>query len=270
MRHPGIKAARPTKTTRTSPGAGKFLYKEVAEALRQRVEAGTYAKGSRIPPVAQLAAEFGVSTITVRHAIRELSLEGVLAGRQGLGVFVASKQRILRSLSADHLTSIEESIRRTGASASVREIDTVLVSANNGPFPKSLTRGDNVVYRLERVLLVDEEPVGLDTIWLPRSVGDMLMPDLSGQFVLSQLEAGGLIVDHIHYRFEAATADESQSSLLRVVSGFPLLVIWFTAVGQDGLPIVFGRTMTRADRFSYEYRAPRSGAARSRRKSVPA
>jgi GntR family transcriptional regulator len=68
------------------PPSARFLYRAVAEALRERIRTRVYGPGSRIPTFAELAAEFNVSTITVRHAIRELSLEGMLVGRQGLGV----------------------------------------------------------------------------------------------------------------------------------------------------------------------------------------
>src|SRR5688572_7666458 len=88
--------------------SARFLYREVTNIVRQRIRDGSYAPGTRIPALSELAAEFGVSTITVRHAVRDLTYEGLLVGRQGLGVFVAQKRTIIRSLSVDHILPIEQ------------------------------------------------------------------------------------------------------------------------------------------------------------------
>src|SRR5262245_46284000 len=63
-----------------------FLYRVVSQTLRERIASGLYQHGSRIPGVEELAKEFGVSTITVRRSIRDLTLEGLIVGRRGLGL----------------------------------------------------------------------------------------------------------------------------------------------------------------------------------------
>jgi GntR family transcriptional regulator len=116
-------------------------------------------------------------------------------------------------------------------------------------------------YRLERVLLADGEPVALDTIWLPRSLGDALKAELPGHFVMSLIEARGIPLDHIDYQLEGATATDAQASLLNVIRGFPLLVVRYTPIGLDGSTMLKGRTTSRADRFTYEF-CVRPGAPR--------
>ena len=242
---------------------GRFLYKSVSSALRQRIDTGLYEPGARIPSVSELAAEFGVSTITIRRAIRDLSLEGRLTGRQGLGVFVAKHQRMTRLLRADGIAPIEEDMRRAGFEPSVRDLDMTLVLGNHNALPKPPGRRSTATYRLERVLLADGEPVALDTIWLPRSLGDALKSELPGHFVMSLIDAHGIPLDHVDYELEGATATEAQATLLNVMTGFPLLVIRYTPIGLDGLPMLKGRTTSRADRFTYEFCA-RPGAHRAR------
>ena len=244
MRHAG--SPRLSETSR-------FLYGSVSQALRDRLVSGAYQPGTRLPTVEKLAAEFGVSTITVRRAVRDLSLEGLLMGRQGLGLFAASKQRIVRRLTGDRIAPIEEDMRKAGVKPGLQELELALVPADSEPLLRRLAKRGSVHYRLSRILLADEEPVGLDTLWLPQPLGDALEPELRGHFVMPLLAAHGVDVDHIDYRFDAATATETQAASLNVVTGFPLLVIHFTPIGQDGLPLLGGRTTTRADRFTYEF-----------------
>ncbi|HEY6579155.1 MAG TPA: GntR family transcriptional regulator, partial [Rhizomicrobium sp.] len=74
------------------------LYETVKSALRDRIVSGRYQPGQKIPSESELIREFGVSAITVRRAVRDLTIEGRLIGRQGLGVLVADRRRITRSL----------------------------------------------------------------------------------------------------------------------------------------------------------------------------
>lgn len=63
---------------------------QAADVLLGRIRAGEWALGARLPGETTLAAQLGVGRSTVREAIRQLAGRGVLAARQGAGVFVAA------------------------------------------------------------------------------------------------------------------------------------------------------------------------------------
>jgi DNA-binding GntR family transcriptional regulator len=92
-----------------------YLYLDVARRLRRRVEEGRYPPGSKLPSLADLCAEFNVSAITVRNALRELMQERLVVGRQGLGVFVKAREKIHRVLAGNPQRSIGEEIARAGS-----------------------------------------------------------------------------------------------------------------------------------------------------------
>lgn len=66
------------------------LAAQTAELLLERIRAGEWALGHRLPGETTLAAQLGVGRSTVREAIRELAGKGVLDSRQGAGVFVTA------------------------------------------------------------------------------------------------------------------------------------------------------------------------------------
>jgi DNA-binding FadR family transcriptional regulator len=68
------------------------LADQAAEVIVRRVASGEWPVGSKIPGEAGLAADLGVGRSTVREAIRELAGRGMLATRQGAGVFVAARE----------------------------------------------------------------------------------------------------------------------------------------------------------------------------------
>jgi DNA-binding FadR family transcriptional regulator len=71
------------------------LATQAAKVILDRVAAQEWPVGWKLPGEAALAAELGVGRSTVREAIRELAGRGVLATRQGAGVFVVSAEPVV-------------------------------------------------------------------------------------------------------------------------------------------------------------------------------
>ncbi len=66
----------------------KHAYQQVADAITARITTGHYT--IKLPAERALAEEFGVSYITVRHAIAILRERAVIVSIHGRGTFVAS------------------------------------------------------------------------------------------------------------------------------------------------------------------------------------
>ena len=69
------------------------LYHQLARTLRERIIAGQYLAGEKIPTEPQLCEEFGMSRITVRQAVTILENEGMVQRQQGRGTFVLDLNR---------------------------------------------------------------------------------------------------------------------------------------------------------------------------------
>ncbi|MFB6611967.1 FadR/GntR family transcriptional regulator [Agromyces sp. NPDC056379] len=73
------------------PGLSRLpLAEQAAAVLLERIVAGEWPVGARLPGETTIAAELGVGRSTVREAVRELAGRGVLESRQGAGVFVVA------------------------------------------------------------------------------------------------------------------------------------------------------------------------------------
>lgn len=70
------------------PGAGRTLVETVRGELREQIAAGAYSPGGRLPSEAQMTKGFGVSRTVIREAVASLRADGLVAPRQGAGVFV--------------------------------------------------------------------------------------------------------------------------------------------------------------------------------------
>lgn len=75
---------------------GRSRQLRIADALRARIQSGDYPPGSKLPSLPELAAEFGVSLVTVRLALTRLKQEGFVVSQQGAGNFVRTRPPLRR------------------------------------------------------------------------------------------------------------------------------------------------------------------------------
>jgi GntR family transcriptional regulator len=76
---------------------GQPAYRDIANALREDIEARHLVEGDRLPTVRELAQRFGVPTGTVARALDLLRADGVIVSRHGRGLYVRVFSRIVRS-----------------------------------------------------------------------------------------------------------------------------------------------------------------------------
>ena len=230
-----------------------YLYERVARELRRRVERGVYQPGNRIPSEAELVREFAVSPITIRRAVRDLTVHGLLSGRRGLGVFVTNSQRIVRCFSSSYQTSMTDDIRRCGYHPSLKAGALSTIAGPGEILDRLRLPAGSVLYRHGKVVLADENPVALDTTYLPRRLGDAIKQDIGSDFIFTVLARHGIGIDHLDYRFEAAILDDDEALALDVPAGHPVLAVFYTAFAVDGTAIMTGRIVSASDRFAYEF-----------------
>lgn len=78
----------------------KGIYRQLAEQLCDRILAGEWQEGERIPSVRELAATAGVNPNTVTKSYQALLDRAIIENQRGLGYFVAAaaKARIIDAL----------------------------------------------------------------------------------------------------------------------------------------------------------------------------
>jgi GntR family transcriptional repressor for pyruvate dehydrogenase complex len=69
------------------------LTDRITASLREEIVRGKYAPGMQLPAGKNLGQQFGVSITVVREALSRLKADGLVASRQGKGVFVPSDTR---------------------------------------------------------------------------------------------------------------------------------------------------------------------------------
>jgi DNA-binding LacI/PurR family transcriptional regulator len=71
-------------------------YFQVKSAIETDIRDGRFQPGDLLPSERLLCQRYGVSSITIRRALRELSQDGLISRANGVGTFVAARTRKLR------------------------------------------------------------------------------------------------------------------------------------------------------------------------------
>lgn len=244
-----------------------FLYSDLVTALRSRIARSTYPPGSRLPSLSELTKEFGVSAITVRRALRELTYEGLVQGHQGLGVFVKTKPRIHRVLAGDPDRSIGDEIGRAGFTPRLEEIDHVVIKADDDVAARLGVRSGTGVFRHQKLTFANDEPVALHVLHLRPALARRLRPELSKLFIFALLDKHRIVIDNLKCEFSSTALSDEHARLFQLPAGQPMMRVDYTATGDDGKPLLLGLTICRPDRFVFEVNLPRRAKTHAPRKS---
>ncbi len=139
------------------------LYLQLGRALREAILDGSLADNDVLPTERELASQYQISRMTVRKALRDLEVEGLLMRRQGSGTFVAP--RCERNLA--NLSSFSEDMMASG-----RQSQSVWIRREAGwvtpdeSMSLGLSPGAGI-YRFQRIRQVDDRPVAIETSVVP-------------------------------------------------------------------------------------------------------
>jgi DNA-binding GntR family transcriptional regulator len=233
-----------------------FLYSDLVTALRSQIVNGTYPPGSRLPSLAKLTKEFGVSAITVRRALRELVYEGLIQGQQGRGVFVKTKPLIHRVLAGDPDKSIGDEIGRAGFAPRLHEVDFSRITASDEVAARLGVRPGSNIYRHRKLTFANDEPVALHVLYMRPTLAHKLGPELSKLYIFALLEKHKIPITNLKCEFSSTTLSEDYSQFFRLPAGQPMMRVDYTRLGTGREPILIGLTLCRPDRFVFEVNLP--------------
>ncbi len=226
-------------------------YRQIARVLRAEIE-GQMQPGDSIGTENELEQRFGVSRITIRHAIDELVNAGLLLRRQGSGTFVASS-KVTQELGMPH--SWSESMRELGLHP--QTVDYEMLQVIPPTWVAAALRLDTAVpepvLRLQRLRYANDEPLSLMIDYLrQRFVPDLIEKGLEGESLYETLEKRyGLELARAEDTISARGATLFEASLLGVAEGDAVLYVMRVMYLPNDEPLTAATAVSRADRYAY-------------------
>jgi GntR family transcriptional regulator len=206
------------------------------------------SEGSPVPPERELAVRFGVARETVRQALHELLVAGRIE-RRGRGT-VVSRPKLTQPLGLQSYTEGALAVGRTPGRLPVttETIDATAELAAGLEIPVGAP-----VLHLERILLADEQRIGLESTYLPsvRFAGLATTFDPTTS-LYAAIRATGVQFGSATERIETALATPPEAELLESTTAMPMLLLNRRSLDTDGVPIELVRALYRGDRIAFE------------------
>lgn len=232
------------------------LYFQLANQLEARITSGEYPVNSFLPSEHQLAAEFDVSLITVRGAMRLLIDKGLVERRPGKGTAVVEKS----ARTVWELGWLSELV------TSVMASELKVIAMGQADIPDWVAQkldldGVSSVHHMRTIRVASRrnaEPYMMTDLYYPPDIGRELSKKKfqsavarSKLAILTVEEACGLSVSGVRQTMTAETADKDAAKLLQVDIGHPVLVVIRDYVDEDGRVVQTGKSRYRTDHYEY-------------------
>lgn len=74
------------------------IYLQIMDECKRRIITDEYQKSMKVPPVRELAVEFGVNPNTVQRALSELEREGLCISERTSGRYICNDEALINEL----------------------------------------------------------------------------------------------------------------------------------------------------------------------------
>jgi GntR family transcriptional regulator len=249
------------------PTSDRPVYKQIADALRSRIESGSLSPGEKLPSESALTQQFKVSQGTVRQALGILRGEGLIVAEHGRGVFVRSRPKI-RRLAHDRFARRH---RERGKAAYLVEaekdnseprVDVIYVGPEAVPAELAShlsTEPETQVLARRRCYLSDGQPTELATSYIPYDIasGTAITEQNPGPGgIYARIEEAGHRLDKFTEDVSARMPTPEEVKALRLAPGTPVITLLRVAYDSTGRAVEICDTVMSADHYVLSYELP--------------
>lgn len=224
------------------------LYRQLEDAIRQDIDTGKFAPGSQLPTENELSDTYHVSRVTVRKALSVLSDAGYLERHSGKGTFVTEK-KIQRSI--NQVLGFTEMCKILNTTAGAKTLKIALEDPTEKEAEQLLIQPNQQIISLERLRYSDKRPVLLELNKFPESFSFLFGENLTDASLYEALKKYNIIFTQSRKTIDIIFASSSESKLLEIPKGHPLLRICSIVSNADGSITSISQQLCIGDKFKF-------------------
>jgi len=224
------------------------LYFQIKNVIAEQIREGRLASGELLPSEHALMQMFNVSRATIRQALGELEIEGLIERRQGVGTFVKAKKiepEIIK------LTSFSEDMKSRGFKPGSKTIEVENILPDGQIMNYLGLSAKTPVWCVRRLRFANDEPIGLQYLYIPPWVEIDPQELMNLQSYYELLSRKGIKLAHASELLIARNATKREAELLNIKAGRSLLVADRITYDTHNVCVEYVQFIYRADRYQY-------------------
>ena len=227
----------------------KPMYRQIADALREKISAGELKPGDALPTESSLQEAFNVSRVTVRQALKLLTEEQIVESIQGSGTYV-KEERV--NYDIYQLTGFYEKLadRNVDTHSEVSIFEVLKADAKLAE--KLNLSHDDKVWHVKRVRFIKQKPVNLEETWMPLA----MFPDLTWEVMenskyhyVEQIKK--LVIDRSEQELVPIMPSEEAIAALSLDPAKPILEKVSRGFLKDGRVFEYSRNVFNTDDYKF-------------------
>ena len=152
------------------------LYTQLADIIKEMINNKELQEGHYLMSERDICKIQNISRMTVNKAIISLVNDGILERRQGKGTFVSYKKQNLTYAKMQGFTEIAQN-KKLNVKNKILKFE-LKIPSNKVKEYLQLEDIDSLVFQIERIRFIDDEPTILEKIYIPEYMCPALSEDL--------------------------------------------------------------------------------------------
>lgn len=223
------------------------MYKQIINILNGKIERGELKAGDKLPSEAELVAQYKVSRITIRSAIRELEEDGLVVRSQGKGTFIAPKKKLY---SADDRVGFTHSCQQAGKEATTKVEDVSWIYPTLTDMEFLEVDEDVTILCTRRLRFVDGEPTMIETNHYNSNFAFLESEDLENS-LYDVLQKHKITLGKSIRTLEVVYANSQEANLLNIKKGEALLLFTDKHHDENGRPLFISKQVYCTERLKF-------------------
>lgn len=228
-------------------------YKLIENELRSKIKSKEYLPGFKLPTEEELCEKYEVSRITVRKALNNLSMEGLIIKRTGDGTYVFESTIVNGDARRKSFT---EELVSNGITPGVEVISFKVIKAETEEYIKqTMNLDDNdTLFVMIKIRTGDNIPIALSKTYVPTKLVPVEdVEEIQNKSLYKYMNNKyGIDLDGPIWRTISAVMPTRTQKKLLHISDEPLLKILHSTNLKDGRIFEFSETLYVSSRFVYK------------------
>ncbi len=243
----------------------KLKYQAVLNDLENKIVTGIWPEGVMIPTELELCDKYGVSRITIRRALDEMTRAGMIERARGRGTFVRGARKI-----SDHHTSGVDPIGDEDDHPITSKVIQDLEYSPDSDIAVNLLPQFNIpresyeaLHRIQLLTSINDTPYAVQNIFLPASIAEAIdRKELTEHPFLKVCgKVTGISLSKVESSIATIVPDRETSDLLGTHPSAAQLWKKSRLYGEDGTLIAINYTVYDGNLFEYNFSVDLTGSS---------
>ncbi|HZQ07244.1 MAG TPA: GntR family transcriptional regulator [Anaerolineae bacterium] len=225
------------------------FYQQLKVGLTDAIREQRLPGGVRLPSEREFCEYFGISRLTVRRALNDLTSTGWLVSQPGKGTFVRQPKVVQGT---QQLMGLSSDMKRRGHTVTSKILKLALMPAPRKTAERMNISPEEKVVLLERLRRLDGEPLAIERCYLKHQLcPGITRYDLTKSLYTILRQTYGLKIIRADQTYEAVAASLREAQLLGIARRAPMLRSERTTYLENDEVIEHGFACYRGDRYKF-------------------